>query len=143
MIRGKKGEELTTPIIMILILDIMVFVILFIFVAKASSGALIYESVYAKEIAFLIDSARPGTDILMDFSKAIKIAEANGLKGEALKRLVQIDKEKNLVKVSLRGDAGKEFYYFSDYLIEPVDVNGFLVMSGNRLVLRIREVQDV
>lgn len=142
MIRGKRGEELTTPIIMILILDIMVFVILFLFVAKASSGALIYESVYAKEIAFFIDGAKPGTDIQIDFSKAIEIAETNGLKGDALKKLVQIDREKNLIRVSLRGDAGKEFYYFSDYLIEPIDENGFLVLSGNNLVLRIREVKD-
>lgn len=134
-ILGKKGEELTTPIIMILLLDIMVFAILFIFVSKASSGALTYEGIYAKEIAFFIDSARPGTDITIDFSKGINIAESNGLKGEILEKLVTIDEEKNLVKVSLRGDAGRSVVYFSNYTIVPV-------MKGESLILRVREYSD-
>ena len=112
MVKGKRGEELTTPVIMILLLDIMVFAILFIFVSQASSGALTYESVYAKQIAFFIDSARPGTDISIDFSNAIKIAGKNGLKGDSLKNLVEIDQKNNLVKVSLRGQAGKSIQYF-------------------------------
>ncbi len=136
MIRSKRGEELTTPIIMILLLDIVVFVILLIFVSKASSGALIYEGVYAKEIAFLIDGSRPGTDISMDFSKAIEIAKKNGVKEEGLKNLVEIDEENNLVKVSLRGDAGKEFYYFSDYV---VIVPG---LEGDNLIIRVREKNE-
>ena len=135
-IRGKRGEELTTPIIMILLLDIMVFIILLLFVVQASSGALTYENVYAKEIAFFIDSARPGTDVSIDFSNAIQIAEKNGLKDDALKNLVTIDKKNNLVKVSLRGQAGKSMQFFSDY---PICVAG---MEGDKFILRIREVCD-
>jgi hypothetical protein len=135
MVKGKKGEELTTPIILMLALTIMVFVILFVFVSQASSGALIYESVYAKQIAFFIDAARPNTDLTLDFSKAVKIAEKNNLNGEALKNLVQINEEKNLVKVSLRGQNGKSMQYFSDYRV-------LVSMEGSNLVLKIREVLD-
>ncbi len=135
MVKGKRGEELTTPVIMMLLLTVMVFIILFIFVSQASTGALIYESVYAKEIALFIDSARPGTDIAIDFTKALKIAEKNGLKGEALNNLVQIDEEDNLIKVSLRGKSGRSMYSFSDYKVVSV-------LEGNKLILRVREVTN-
>ncbi len=135
MVKGKRGEELTTPVIMMLLLTVMVFIILFIFVSQASTGALIYESVYVKEIAFFIDSARPGTDIAIDFTKALKIAEKNGLKGDALNNLVQIDEEDNLIKVSLRGKSGRSMYYFSDYKVVSV-------LEGNKLILRVREVTN-
>lgn len=132
MVIGKKGEELTTPIIMILLLDILIFAVLFTFVSQASSGALVYEKVYAKQIAFSLDSARPGTDITLDFSKAVEIAKKNGLKEEALAKLVTIDTQNNLVKVSLRGNAGQSMKYFSNY-------NVVYVLSGDVLTLRIRE----
>jgi nitrogen regulatory protein PII-like uncharacterized protein len=98
---------------------------------------LTYESIYAKEIAFFIDAARPNTDVTIDFSKAIKIAESNGVKGEFLEKLVVIDPVNNFVNVSLRGDAGRSIRYFSNYTVVVIPS-----VKDKNLVLRIREVKD-
>lgn len=129
-ILGKKGEELTTPIIVSLLLTILVFSVLFTFVSQASSGALVYEKIYVKQIAFLLDGAKKNTDITVDFTKAIAIAKKNGISEENLKNLVEI--KDNTVKVSLRGNSGQSMKYFSDYLLVSV-------IDENKLIIRIRE----
>jgi hypothetical protein len=136
MVVGKRGEELTTPVLLSLVLTILVFSINFIFVHQSSSGALIYEKVYAKQIAFLLDGAREGTDLEVDVSKALKIAQNNEVREEALAKIIQIDPAKNLVKVSLRGgNVGQSMKYFSNYTI----IYG---IQGEKLIMRIRGMQN-
>tara|TARA_Y100000310_G_scaffold333757_1_gene411950 strand:+ start:1067 stop:1513 length:447 start_codon:yes stop_codon:yes gene_type:complete len=131
-LNNKKSESLIYPTVIFIILNILFFSILLLFVFKSSSGALIYEQVYAKQIALMIDRAKPDMEISMDFSEGIKIAEKNKLSGERLKKIVEITSEENKVTVSLSHKGGYNFKYFSDY-----DVG--LDFKENKLILDIKE----
>ncbi len=128
---SKRGNIIIAEVIF-LIVNILVFVILLLFVSEASSGALIYEKIYAKHIALSIDSSRPGTDLFIEFSKGLKIAKKNGIRGDALKNLVDIDTTKNLVSVDLGKQGKSTFVLFSDYIITSH-------FEGDYFVIRIRE----
>lgn len=98
------------------------------FAFKASTGAGVYEQAYAKQIALLIDYAKPKTDIKIDFSKAIAVAEENGKKNN----FFSVDEKNNEVIVSLSSSGGYGVKYFSDY-----DASAELV--GNFLFVRVKE----
>ena len=112
---NKKGEEVLTPIIIFLVLNVLFFAILFAFSYKASTGALVYEQAYAKEIAMLIDSAEPSpsTVIRVNFEDGFRIAKSSSLNQESL---LKIDDVTNQVIVNLgRSKGGYAVKYFSDY----------------------------
>ena len=54
----KRGTILVENVIFI-ILNLLFLIILILFIAKQGSGAIIVEQSYAKQIALLIDSAKP------------------------------------------------------------------------------------
>jgi len=110
-ILNKRAESLILSPVLFIILNLIVFMALLAFVVKSSTGAVVYEEAYAKQIALLLDKAKPGMQIQLDFEKGLKIAEKNKYAG----KIVSIDKENNevIVKLALRGGYG--FKYFSDY----------------------------
>jgi len=55
---NRKGEFLVENIVFI-VLNILYLVILILFLLKQGSGAIILEDAYSKNIALLIDSAKP------------------------------------------------------------------------------------
>jgi len=114
MVKNKKASsELISPSLF-LILNLVFIVLLLIFVNNSSKGAFVYEEMYAKQIALLIDNAEPGTTVFIDFSKALDIANSNNKKTESI---VKLDNEKNEVTVSLSNRGGHSFRYFSDYKV--------------------------
>ena len=76
--KNKRGEEgIIYPVIIFVILNLIFISSLLIFVDKSSRGTAIYEQAYAKQIVLLINGAQAETEIILDFEKAIEIAEKN------------------------------------------------------------------
>ncbi len=114
MEKNKKASSELLSTSLFFLLNLIFIVLLLTFVNNASKGAFVYEEMYAKQIALLIDNAEPGTTVFIDFSRALEIAKGNNKKTEDI---VKIDKEKNEVIVSLSNRGGHSFQYFSDYKV--------------------------
>lgn len=112
---NKKADTIVLETTIFIVLNILFIVLLLIFVYSSGKGAFVYEEVYAKQIALLIDNAKPNMTIGMDIEKLVKIAESNG---KAIDKIVSIDEKENKVIVSLSNKGGHSFQYFSDYDIE-------------------------
>jgi hypothetical protein len=114
MIEGKRGELLVQNIIFI-ILNLMFLSILVLFLIKQSSGAVFLEDSYSKQIALMVDAAKPGTKIYFNMDKAMKVAKGNGIDFKDV-----VSKDGNFVRVQLSDKSGKEYSFFND-----VEVNFF------------------
>ncbi len=124
MFKDKRGEDIF-PNVIFIVVNILFFSMLMLFVFKASTGAMVYEQAYVKQIALLIDYSTPKTDVKIDFTDAVKVAKENKKTGD----LVKIDDVNKEVIVSLSGQGGYAFKYFSDYDVSPKIVNNFLFIS--------------
>jgi len=98
-----------------LLLNLAFFVILLVFVVQSGSGKLVYEKVYAKEIALMLDEAKPSMTIFLDVSDALKIAEKNNVKKE---EAIKIDSVERKVRVKLGSGKGYSYGYFTSLKIE-------------------------
>jgi len=98
------------------------------FISASSTGATVYEQAYAKQVALLIDEAKPNMQILVDFEEGIKVAEKNKKTSD----LVRVDSKTNQVIVNLGSKGGYGYKYFSDY-----DVNVYDVVKDNLIVINI------
>jgi len=113
--RGKKADTVVLETTIFLVLNIVFVALLLIFVYTAKEGAFIYEQIYAKQIALLIDNAEPNMTVGLDIGKAVEIAKKNN---KPLDEIVMLDNNENKVTVSLSSRGGHSFRYFSDYDIE-------------------------
>jgi len=126
--KNKRADSLIFPIVIFIVLNLVFFGILLIFVYKSSTGVLVYEQVYAKQIALMIDSAKPSSEIIIDFKKGIEVAEGNKIISK--ENLVKIKDGKLTVKLST--GKGYSYNYFSDY-----DMNSYF--NEDKLVIIIDE----
>lgn len=133
---NKKGDDvIVSNIIMISISIIILGILPFIFLTSSASGALVYEKAYSKQIALLLDNARPNTQIEFDFTEGIEFVEKNygkKLSDEEKKDLVNI--KNNEVFVSL-GKMSYSTFFFTNYDVE-------YYFYGNFLILNILESDD-
>ena len=104
----KKGTILAENIIFI-VLNLVFIMILFFFIFLKSGGAAVLEEKYAKKIALIIDSARPGMEIHLDMEDAIKTAEKEKF---PLGQIVSI--RNNILTVKLREKGGYSYSFFND-----------------------------
>lgn len=111
-ILNKRGDMPILGTVIFIVLNLMFALILTYFAYKSSTGAAVYEQSYAKEIAFLIDEAKPNTTIVLGMQKAVDIANENG---KDLAGVIKIDDLKKEVTVSLSLDKGYTYQYFSGY----------------------------
>jgi hypothetical protein len=111
---GKRGTILVENIIFI-ILNLIFLAILVLFLIEQGSGAIVLEQAYSKQIAMLVDSAKPVMLIKMDMEKGEGIAEKNGID---FNDIVKIDG--NIVRVKLSKDGGYSYAFFND-----VDVSSY------------------
>lgn len=127
LFRDKRGDYNITELVIFVVLNLTFFVVMLAFVGRASNGAVVYEQVYAKELALMIDEAKPGMDILIDSTKAVEMIKSNQKEKEyldsnaVLEGAFSISEEKHSVVVKLTSRGGYSFRYFSDYdvKIEP------------------------
>ncbi len=76
--RQKRGEILVENIIFLL-LNVLFLTILIIFLINQGNGVSTLEDAYSKEIALLIDSARPGMQMTVNMQSALGVANKNGV----------------------------------------------------------------
>jgi len=124
ILRGKRGSEsVLHGELIFIILNLVFFCVLIGFASLRSTDVYLYEQVYAKQIALLIDQSKPGTIITMDVSKAYEVARKNSRL--PLSGLFFVDNEKNQVRVQFSNKGtGYVFEYFTDAEIEFKDAVG-------------------
>ncbi len=105
---NKKGENLILSPLIFIVLNIMFFGILLGFVFNSSNGVLVYEQAYAKQIALIIDSAKPGMNISLNMEEAVEKAKDEKWKG----KIVSI--KDNIVTVKLGEGGGYSYQFFND-----------------------------
>lgn len=133
MIKGKKGENILTENLIFIVLNLIFISILLVFLVSRTGDAAVLEEKYAKQIAMMIDSARPIMEIKLEMEDAFEEANKNGVKGE----FVSIDK--NVVNVNLRSDGkGYSYSFFND-----VKANAFRGSKNksdeNKYIIKIAE----
>ena len=105
---NKKGDILIENVLFI-VLNVIFISILILFLFKQSSGAALLEQTYSKQIALMIDSAKPAMEIKLNLEKAQKIAEENKID---FKEAVSITG--NVVNVKLSQKTGYEYSFFNN-----------------------------
>ncbi len=108
----KKKRGVANPIysaIIFIIFNLFVFSAVFLFVAREGSNAAVYEEVYAKRIALLIDSIKPGTHLEIDVSDIVAIA-----RDKSVEPYIKIDCDKNEVIVKASSKGGYAYRFFND-----------------------------
>ncbi|MEK6817667.1 MAG: hypothetical protein AABX80_02590 [Nanoarchaeota archaeon] len=109
---NKRGEILVENVLFI-VLNIIFISILIFFLFKQGSGAILLEQTYSKQIALMIDSAKPVMEIKLNMEKAREIAEENKMDfGEA------VSITGNVVNVKLSQKGGHEYSFFNDVKVE-------------------------
>lgn len=127
-LKMKQGNILTENVIFI-ILNVLFIVILLLFVFIKSSESSHLEEIYAKKIALLLDSARVGSEIILDFNDVLDKAEKENLDAN---QIVLING--NIVSVKLREDGGYRYSFFND-----VDVRTEILSGTKQLRILVRE----
>ncbi len=107
----KRGILQSTVIF--IILNAVFFAAMLFFVAWAGTNVSVKEQTYAKEIALLIDQAKPGTNLTMDISELYNLAEKNKYTGE----IIKIDSGTKEVNIKLILGKGYSFKYFNSAAI--------------------------
>ena len=105
---NKKGIILAENLVFI-ILNIVFLTILILFEVKQGSGAVVLEESYAKNIALLIDSAKPVMILKLNMEDAKKLAEKNDLDFSKKGEVVQINGNIVTVKLSEKGGYSYSF----------------------------------
>jgi hypothetical protein len=123
-IKGKKGDILVGDVIF-LVLNLIFLSILVIFIVTKTNDTSRMEEQYAKEIALMIDSAKPGMTIHLDMTDAMKKAEDE--KQDAA-NIIRIDNSANIVNVKLEDKGGYSYSFFND-----VNATSYPDISGGKM----------
>ncbi|MCX6747044.1 MAG: hypothetical protein NTU63_02820 [Candidatus Pacearchaeota archaeon] len=105
---NKRGIILMENVIFI-VLNILFISILALFIYKQGNGAIVLEQSYAKNIALLIDSAKPVSELRLNMEDAMDLAEKNGVDREQVVKI-----ENNIITVKLNKDSGYQYSFFND-----------------------------
>ncbi len=112
-IKNKKAIIMTLETVIFLVLNLIFLVMMLMFAYQQGNRYFIYEESYAKQIALLIDNAKPDMAIMMNIEDLVKIAKKEN---KPLSEMFDIDESSNMVKVKL--DRGYGYKYFSDYKVD-------------------------
>jgi len=135
LLKDKRGEEALFNQVIFFVLNAVIFAVMIIFIGRASSGALLQEQAYAKQISILLDSAKPNISIILDMSKPIKIArttkdiKSTTADSDVLKGIIKIDNNRKEVITMFTKNGGYVFRYFSDYDIKMSVQGVFLTLD--------------
>lgn len=103
----KRGASILTENVIFIVLNIVFISILVLFLFMKMGTPAVYEEMHAKQIAMILDSARPGMEVSIDMTKALKQKDKNW-DG----KIVTIDG--NVVTVKLREDGGYSYSFFNN-----------------------------
>ena len=107
---NKRGNILIENLIFI-ILNLLFLSILILFVLRQGNGEIVLEEAYAKQIALLIDAAKPGMVFRVNLDKGVKVAEKNGV----LNKMIEI--HDNIVTIKLSERGGYSYSFFNDVAV--------------------------
>lgn len=115
--------------VIFIILNVLFLVILILFLLRQGQGAILLEQSYAKQIALLIDSAKPRMTIILDMSKAKDLAEKNGLEFKDI-----VIHANNVITIKLSEKGGYSYSYFNDVNVtlypdtsDPEDITSYVI----------------
>ena len=138
MVNKRGSEAIAWSQIIWIVVFMMIFVISIVFINKAISGAFIYEEVYAKKIALIVDGARPESKFYIDVSDALESVKKNKYNCASTSEERNNDCffiEGNNIRVKLFGaDDGYEYAFFSDNKVDLV-----LIESQKILVIGVSD----
>jgi len=112
-IKGKGGDILIGDVIF-LILNLIFLSILIIFVVSKTNDSSRLEEQYAKQIALMLDSAKPGMTIHLNMEDAIKKAQDEN---QDITKIVKRDG--NVITVKLKDKGGYSYSFFNDINVNP------------------------
>jgi len=138
-LKEKRADTVVLETTIFIILNLVFIVMLLIFVWSSGKGAFTYEEAYAKQIALLIDNAKPEMTLSFDIQKGVEIAKDKGIKEDEINKIVKIDEKENKVVVDLSGKGGYSYRYFTDYSVETEIVSG--AQDEKFLTIKIKEKQ--
>ncbi len=118
--KNRRGTILIENVIFI-VLNILFLMILILFLYRQGSGAIVLEQSYAKNIALLIDSAKPVTEVKLNMEDAFSLAEKNGVKPEDIVKI-----NENVITIKLSDKGGYQYSFFND-----VDATAYPDVSPN------------
>lgn len=107
--KNKKKAQIVVENVIFIILNLLFLSMLLLFVYSKSHSEAKLEEKYAKQIALIIDSAKPGMDIYLNMEDAIVKAESNGIKDFNEVAFVS----GNAATVKLRETGGYTYYFFN------------------------------
>ena len=119
--RDVRGTILVENVIFI-VLNILFLTILILFLYRQGNGAVVLEQSYAKNIALLIDSAKPITEMKLNMDDAFTLAQKNGVNPEDIVKI-----NGNIVTVRLSDKGGYQYSFFNN-----VDVTTYPDVSPNK-----------
>jgi hypothetical protein len=108
----KRGDTLLIETWTLVLFEVIFFVGMLYYIYTAGSQDSIIEQTYAKQIALLVDNAKPEMAILMNVKDINDIAKKNDY---PLDKIFSVDKNTNTIRVSLAKGTGYGYSYFSDY----------------------------
>jgi len=127
---NKRGTILIENIIFIVI-NLLFLAILVLFIARQGSGAIDLEQAYAKQIALLIDSAKPVSILELNMDEALKVSGKNGIPFDSI---VQITGNEVFVKLSEKSGYGYSFFNDVDATAYPAQEPGRYTFTINEKV---------
>jgi hypothetical protein len=107
--KNKRGDEMLLENVIFLILNLAFLTILILFLYRQGTGAIVLEQSYAKNIALLIDSGKPITEMKLNMQDAFDLAVENKI---AREDIVKIDG--NIITVKLSSKGGYQYSFFND-----------------------------
>jgi len=105
--KNKKANILTENIIFI-VLNLVFLTILILFLFSKASDVSFVEEKYAKQIALMLDSAKPGMEVVLNMSGAVEIAKKKKWEEKV------VDIKDNVVTVKLHEKGGYSYPFFND-----------------------------
>ena len=131
-LRG-DGDVLSGNILYVIL--VVIFTIgVFMIIMQSKNNAGQWEEFYAKELALLLDRAKPGDQYTIDIQKASELAVKNGMGDPSY--IIKFDGQARKVVVSLKPNGGTTFSYFSNLVVTDVKIDG-LGTSGNKLSFKV------
>jgi hypothetical protein len=130
---NKRGANILIENIVFLILNLVFLTILIFFVFSRMGGTAVLEEQYAKQIALMVDSAKPGMVIKLDMKKGFD-------KSDKVKwgRENVVSISENIVTVKLSEKSGYSYSFFND-----VDVSAYPdIVESNYHIIKINEYKN-
>ena len=133
----KRGQILVENIVFI-ILNLVFLTILILFIFSKSGSEANLEEKYSKQIALIIDSAKPGMEIHLNMEDEIKKTKEN-LGEDRIDEIVSISG--NTVTVKLREKGGYSYSFFNDVSVSASPAS-IPVKSSKEYVINIIKYND-